>query len=237
MPRPFLGAKASASLSHGSVQGFGSEKSEETTGASWELIADVALLWASLERTLHGPAGGEGLIREVEAFVWRHNCFGVFSLFFEKGMRAFGRGDYALALEEFLAGKPLANASWEKLCVRANILFCLENLGVSHHEALGEVKDCLSHSPDNPAKRLVLTRWLRLKGGLSFVRGKSRPFSKVEDPMGRPKRATILCGSNPCLTIALMPRPVRTKSTVSERIGFFGKSLPSPVSQGHAPSG
>lgn len=154
-------------------------------GRPWKVVAAVAVLWSSVERDLKGVLASETLIKEIEKFVWHHDSLGLCSLHFEKGMISFSKGDYSQALENFLVAKAKADASWEKICTRANILFCLENLGMPFEEALQELTSTVQSESPTPAKRFVESQMLAFKMRMHFRGGhfKDLQLSFDEQPV------------------------------------------------------
>ncbi|MBI1861164.1 MAG: MarR family transcriptional regulator [Deltaproteobacteria bacterium] len=156
------------------------------SGAPWKVVADVALLWTSIVRTLQGVSPAARLIEEIDRFVWNHDPSGIFALHFEKGNLAYDKGDYGLALEGFLAASSQAAAPWEKLCSRADTLFCLNNLGLPQESALRDVENYLTTFTPSPATHLIHGQVEGLKMRLLFREG------KISQTLSFPRQ----CGAN-----------------------------------------
>lgn len=165
---------------------FQSAQLERCVGGkkTWESVASLALLSASLVRALQGIADGARLVGEVEKFVRERSSIGTFPLHFEKGMIAFAQGDYSLALEHFLTANTKAEAAWEKLSNQINLLLCLDTLGLPYEKTLQELTETLLLATASPAKTQVEIQLQTFQMRRSFREGKvkeafSHSFEKI----------------------------------------------------------
>ena len=111
------------------------------------LVAEIALLAASLARADGNFSESKRLVTLVEAHLTSRGFPAGFHLYFQKGLNLLLGGNYSEALEMFLLAKANARSRRERVYSVSNTLYCLENLGLSFDPVLRELKALLDGVP------------------------------------------------------------------------------------------
>lgn len=112
-------------------------------GASPKEAAELFCLRASLDRALGEVESADLVLEILESQVRVGALAPFFSLAQEVGRVAFLKGEFTKALDAYLQAQVLATTDTQRLTAVGNILFCLEQLGISYQQKKIEVTELL----------------------------------------------------------------------------------------------
>jgi hypothetical protein len=109
---------------------------------------DLLVFEASLARAAGDTASSARLLGAAGALLPGRADF---QLSLQTGLNCFQQGDYSSALEPFLAARDCAANRRDRAAAIANLVFCLDNLGLHSGDAIAELKAAARGLPGPPA--------------------------------------------------------------------------------------
>lgn len=112
-----------------------------------ELLVDIVLLGASLSRADGDPATAAAAISDVARHIARAGYPLPFQMRFQEGLTSLVAGDHSGAMDRFLLARAAATTDADRIYAIANVVLCLENLGLPYDRALAEWRSLCARLP------------------------------------------------------------------------------------------
>jgi len=120
---------------------------------------ELVVLLASLARADQDLPLSEKLLNTARRWMEEGGLAPPFCLSFQSGLNYFQTGDFTSALDEFVSARRQANTLFERTCATANILFCLDNLGLPFESCVQELRVNLNQLRSEPAAEALETQF------------------------------------------------------------------------------